>query len=93
MHNFVSKKGKVKNKRVRDNEYHLNTMFVGCIGPTRRRQSDERVREVYKYINKMPMPNSIDVVSVAPLNPFVLLVPIFHVMAHKQSWSIPDSIT
>lgn len=62
----------------------LDAMSVSSVGPTRRRKSDERVREVDKNIHQVPIPDGETVVVSTSLYPLVVDVASFHVMTNQE---------
>lgn len=59
-------------------------MGMPSIGPARRRQGDQIMREIHKDIDQIPMPDRIGIGIGATLNPPIIHVPALHVMADQQ---------
>lgn len=63
---------------------YLDAMGVGGVGPARRRQRYQVMREVDEDVNEVPMPNRVCSGVAATLHPQVVGVPALHVVAHED---------
>ena len=63
---------------------YLDSMLMSSISPTRRRQSNQTMREIHKHINQVPMPNPVRIRITPPLNPLIIRIPSRHIMAHQN---------
>ena len=63
---------------------YRNSMLVGSVDPSRGRHCDKWMWEIHKHIDQVPVPKMVSFHTQLPLNPFVLLIASFVVMAHKQ---------
>lgn len=75
--------GKTGLKKLK-NWVYLNTVLMSRVNPTRRRESNEIMREVNKNVHQIPM-RQIKRLGIGPtLDPLIISIPTSHIMADKQ---------
>ena len=64
---------------------HLDAMQVCAVNPTRWRDGDAMVREVYEYVDQVPVAQVEGIAVGTPVCQCILMIAVRHVMADKDS--------